>query len=170
MCSFVLLSSDTYCQYLTKPPRITFYRGTWCPFCNIALAHLQKRLADFSAKGVTLVAISPELPDTSLSESEKQGLTFPVLSDVGNNFARQLGIVWKQPDSLRSVFDKFGNSLKQRNGDESMEIPIPATILVDKKGIVRKTFIEADYMKRLDPKVALGWVDELSAKATKSDI
>lgn len=142
-------------------PRITFYRGTWCPFCNLALAHLQKHLAEFEAKGVTLVAISPELPDTSLSESEKRGLKFPVLSDAGNAYARKLGIVWKQPDSLRPVFDSFGHNLPKRNGDDSLEVPIPTTLLVDGKGVVRNAFIEADYTKRLEPAVALEWVNKL---------
>ncbi|CAM1506040.1 Fc.00g056810.m01.CDS01 [Cosmosporella sp. VM-42] len=150
-------------ELLAKGPvLITFYRGTWCPFCNIALAHLQKHLLEFSAKGVTLVAISPELPDTSLSETEKRGLTFSVLSDVGNGLARKLGIVWKQPDSLRPVFETFGHDLEKRNGDDSLEVPIPATLLVDNKGIVKKIYVEPNYTKRLDPEVALKWADELN--------
>lgn len=107
------------------------------------------------------MAISPELPDTSLSESEKRGLKFPVLSDAGNAYARKLGIVWKQPDSLRPVFDSFGHNLPKRNGDDSLEVPIPTTLLVDGKGVVRNAFIEADYTKRLEPAVALEWVNKL---------
>lgn len=143
------------------PLLITFYRGEWCPFCNIALHHLQSNLPQFEAKGVTLVAISPELPNTSLTTTEKHALKFPVLSDVGNKFARQLGIVWKQPDSLRSVFAKFGNDLSKRNGDDSLEVPVPATFLVDQKGVVRNAFVDPDYMKRLEPETALEWIDKL---------
>ncbi|TPX19038.1 uncharacterized protein E0L32_011282 [Thyridium curvatum] len=157
------LSEEVSSSDLLKkgPLLITFYRGTWCPFCNLALVHLQKHLTEFEAKGVTLVAISPELPDTSLSESEKRGLKFPVLSDAGNAYARKLGIVWKQPDSLRPVFDSFGHNLPKRNGDDSLEVPIPTTLLVDGKGVVRNAFIEADYTKRLEPAVALEWVNKL---------
>jgi len=140
---------------------ITFYRGEWCPFCNLALAALQKHLDDFKAKGVSLVAISPELPNTSLSTAEKHALKFPVLSDVGNKYAQQLGIVFQQPDALRPVFDNFGNDLKKRNGDDSFAVPIPATLLVDKNGVVRNTFVEPDYTKRLEPSTALEWVDAL---------
>lgn len=143
------------------PLLITFYRGGWCPFCNLAIAAMQKHVDEFKAKGVTLVAISPELPNQALSMTEKHALKFPVLSDVGNKFAKQLGILFPQPDILRPVFDKFGHDLKNRNGDDSFEVPLPATLLVDQKGIVRNTFIDPDYTKRLEPSVALEWIDAL---------
>jgi peroxiredoxin len=143
------------------PLLIVLYRGEWCPFCNLALLGLQKHLGDFIAKGVTVVAISPELPNQSLTTVEKNELKFQVLSDVGNQFAKKLGLVWKQPETLRPLFEQLGFDLKARNGDDSFEVPIPATLLVDSKGIVRNTYINPNYMKRLEPEVALGWVDEL---------
>jgi peroxiredoxin len=143
------------------PLLINFYRGEWCPYCNVTLQSLQKHLDDFTAKGVTLVAISPELPNTSLSTVEKHALKFPVLSDVGNKFARQLGIIFQQPESLRGVDKQFGFSIEERNGDDSLVLPVPATILVDAGGVVRRTFVEADYTKRLEPIVALEWIDAL---------
>ncbi|KAI0836888.1 AhpC-TSA-domain-containing protein [Hypoxylon sp. FL0890] len=147
---------------LSKGPLlITFYRGGWCPFCNLALHALQTKLPEIKAKGVTLVAITPELPDTSLTTAEKQGLEYPVLSDVGNKYARQLGIIFKQPDTLRPIFEKIGNDLAKFNGDDSFEVPVPATLLVDRDGIVRRTFVEPDYSKRLEPSVALEWIDSL---------
>jgi peroxiredoxin len=143
------------------PLLITFYRGEWCPFCNLALVAMQKHLDEFKAKGVTLVAISPELPNQSLSTTEKHALKFPVLSDVGNKLAKQLGILFAQPDILRPVFENLGNNLKERNGDDSFELPVPATLLVDEKGVVRNTFIDPDYTKRLEPSTALEWIDQL---------
>jgi len=143
------------------PLLITFYRGGWCPFCNIALRGLQLHLDTFKSKGVTLVAISPELPDHSLSTAEKLELAFPVLSDVGNKYAKELGILWAMPDSLRPSFKNFGHDLPTVNGDDSFAVPIPATFLVDAKGIVRNSFIDADYKKRLEPTQALEWVDAL---------
>jgi peroxiredoxin len=122
---------------------------------------LQKHLAEFSSKGVTLVAISPELPDTSLSQTEKEGLTFTVLSDVDSEFARKLGIVWKQPDTLRPVFDMFGHDLEKRNGNDSMEVPIPTTLLINKAGVVSNAYIEPDYTKRLETTIALDWIKQL---------
>ncbi|KUJ11629.1 AhpC-TSA-domain-containing protein [Mollisia scopiformis] len=143
------------------PLLITFYRGNWCPFCNLALRALQKHLEDFKAKGVTLVAITPELPDTSLSTTEKNELEFTVLSDVGNVFAKKLGITFQQPNDMRSVFDTIGINFKERNGDDSLVVPLPATLLVDKSGVVRNTFIDPDYVHRLEPTTALEWVDAL---------
>ncbi|KAI9735793.1 MAG: hypothetical protein M1834_001257 [Cirrosporium novae-zelandiae] len=143
------------------PLLITFYRGEWCPFCNLALAAMQKHLSEFKAKGVTLVAISPELPNQSLSTTEKNALKFPVLSDVGNKLAKQLGILFPQPDTLRPVFEMIGHDLKKRNGDDSFEVPVPATLLVDQTGVVRNTFVDPDYTKRLEPSVALEWINAL---------
>lgn len=143
------------------PILINFYRGEWCPYCNLVLHAMQKHFDEFKAKGVTLVAISPELPNQSLTTTEKHDLKFPVLSDVGNKFAKQLGILFVQDDSLRPIYQSFGYDLKTRNGDDSFAVPIPATLLVDQKGIVRNTFIEPDYSQRLEPSTALEWIDAL---------
>jgi peroxiredoxin len=80
---------------------------------------------------------------------------------VGNKLAKQLGILFAQPDILRPVFENLGNNLKERNGDDSFELPVPATLLVDEKGVVRNTFIDPDYTKRLEPSTALEWIDQL---------
>lgn len=143
------------------PLVITFYRGEWCPFCNIALSGLQKHLDEFKAKGVTLVAITPERPDGTLTMTEKHDLKFPVLTDLHNEYAHKLNIVWKQPETLRPVFERFDHNLPVRNGDDSFELPIPATLLVDKDGIVRNTYLNPDYIKRVEPKAVLEWIDAL---------
>lgn len=152
-------SSD---RLLEKGPMVlTFYRGEWCPFCNIALAGFQEHWDEFKAKGVTVVAITPELPSGTLSVVEKHQLRFPVLTDLHNEYARQLGIVWKQPDSLRPVFENFEHDLPSRNGDDSFELPLPATLLVDGNGLVRNVYLEPDYVKRVEPASVLKWIDSL---------
>ncbi|KAF2801557.1 AhpC-TSA-domain-containing protein [Mytilinidion resinicola] len=140
---------------------ITFYRGEWCPFCNLAIGALQAHLDEFTVKGVTLVAVSPELPNGNLSMTEKHDLKFPVLSDQGNQLARKLGIIFAMPDSLRPVFDMTGHNLKKTNGDDSFEVPLPAAFLVDGKGVVRNSYVDPDYTKRIEPTTALGWIDAL---------
>ncbi|KAF2639598.1 redoxin domain-containing protein [Massarina eburnea CBS 473.64] len=140
---------------------ITFYRGNWCPFCNLALRAFQQKLEDIHAKGVEFVAISPELPDSSLSTKEKNELKFPVLSDAGNKLARELGIVWKQPAELKPLLKQFGNDLEKQNGDDSFEVPIPATFLVGKDGVVKNVYFEPDYRKRVEPATALEWIEKL---------
>ncbi|KAL5333144.1 thioredoxin-like protein [Aspergillus crustosus] len=143
------------------PLLITFYRGSWCPYCNLALGSLQKHLTKFQEQGVALVAITPELPDYSLSLAEKHDLKFPVLTDRGNDYAKQLGLIFQMPDALRPAFEKFGHDLVEHNGDDSFSVPVPATLLVDKGGVVRNAFIDADYSKRLEPTVALEWIEKL---------
>ncbi|KAK5137753.1 hypothetical protein LTR08_007325 [Meristemomyces frigidus] len=152
---------DSTALRASGPLVITFYRGEWCPFCNIALSGFQKHLDDFKAKGVTVVALTPELPNGTLTMTEKHELQFPVLTDPHNEYARKLGIVWKQPESLRPVFDNFKHNLPKRNGDDSFELPLPATLLVDKDGIVRNLYLNPDYIKRVEPQTVLAWIDAL---------
>jgi peroxiredoxin len=84
-----------------------------------------------------------------------------VLSDVGNKLARELGIVWKQPSTMQGVMKAFGNDLEKINGNAEWELPVPATFLVDARGVVREVYFEADYRKRLEPETALEWVAKL---------
>ncbi|KAL6907232.1 thioredoxin-like protein [Trichoderma evansii] len=155
----VLVSSV---DLLAKGPLlITFYRGGWCPFCNLALRAIQQRLEDFQARGVTLVAITPEQPDASLSTTEKNELKFPVLTDDGLQLARKLNITWEQPKELVDLVNSSGADLEKRHGNDSAEMVIPTTLLVDQKGVVRNIYAEADWMKRLEPQEAMNWVDAL---------
>ena len=140
---------------------ITFYRGGWCPYCNLTLAELQKHVGEYAAKGVQFVAISPELPDISLTTTEKLDLKFLVLSDIGLAYARQLGIVFKQDEAVREPFKIAGIDLKKSNGNDTFELPVPVTLLVDQNGVVRNRFLDADFTKRLEPSTALEWIDEL---------
>jgi peroxiredoxin len=144
------------------PAVISFYRGGWCPYCNIELRGLQKTLPEIKVLGASLVAVSPQLPDNSLSTEEKNHLEFPVLSDVGNVVARRFGIVFKLPDDLLETYEAFNHGLKGINGDEgATELPIPATYVVDRSGIIRLAFIDEDYTKRLDPQTILATLREL---------
>ena len=140
---------------------IVFYRGGWCPFCNIELRTLQAHLSEFTALGVKLVAVTPELPDSSLSTAEKNGLQFEVLTDKGNVYASKLGISWKMPDYMRETFGKMGHDLIKTNGDDTFTVPVPTTILVDKKGQIRNVFVDPDYTQRLEPTTALEWAKAL---------
>jgi peroxiredoxin len=138
------------------PVVISFYRGGWCPYCNIELRGLQRALPEINRYGATLVAISPQLPDNSLSTEEKNKLTFPVLSDVGNIVASRFGIVFRLPDELLETYKAFNHELLVVNGEDgATELPIPATFVLDKSGTVQLAFVEEDYTKRLDPDTIL---------------
>jgi len=152
-------------ELLAKGPvLISFYRGGWCPYCNLALNALQDSLSAIKARGVTLVAISPELPNQSLTMQEKNELQFPVLSDVGNNLALKLGILSQQPDTVRPILEGHGVDLLARNGDDSYAVPFPASYLVDSDGMIRYAFLDPDYTHRLEPSTALGWIDEMQQR------
>jgi peroxiredoxin len=143
------------------PLLITFYRGSWCPFCNLALRAFQERNAEIKTRGVTLLAISPQNPDHSLTLQEKHSLQFSVLSDAGNKVARQFGIVFALDPDLKTVQEQFGVDIPAYNGDRTFELPVPASFLVSTDGKVLKSYVEADYMQRLDPETALAWIREL---------
>ncbi|WGF87837.1 peroxiredoxin-like family protein [Marinivivus vitaminiproducens] len=137
------------------PVVLTFYRGGWCPYCNIQLRAYQMALPEITAQGARLVAVSPQLPDASLSTAEKNALTFDVLSDVGNEAARAYGLVYALPEELRDALRSNDKALPAINGDESWELPVPATYVIARDGRVTLAFLDVDYRKRLEPEAIL---------------
>ena len=133
------------------PVVLSFYRGRWCPYCNIELQSLQAALPRIVAHEASLVAVSPQTPDESLSTSEKNELEFSVLSDLGNSVAREYGLVFTLPEPLRPIYADFGIDLRAHNGDESFELPVPATYVIDRDAKVRYAFVNADYRQRAEP-------------------
>lgn len=133
------------------PVVLSFYRGSWCPFCNLELNALQQRLPDIRNAGGRLIAISPELPDSSLSHAEKLGLEFDVLSDVGNRVARDYGLVMTIHETLRPLYLEWGLDVPAANGDDSHELPVPATYVIDSNGVIRAACVDKDYTKRMEP-------------------
>jgi peroxiredoxin len=143
------------------PVVIAFYRGVWCPYCNLELNALQKVLPDITALDASLVAISPQTPDYSLSTTEKHALGFEVLSDVGNQVARTFGLVFDLPEELRPIYAKFGIDLPAHNGDQTFELPIPATYVIDAKGRINHAFVDPDYTRRMEPDAILSVLNSL---------
>ncbi|HRW48127.1 MAG: AhpC/TSA family protein [Caldilineaceae bacterium] len=131
------------------PVVLAFYRGAWCPYCNLEVQLLQQALPDIQALGATLVAISPQTPDNSLSLAEKHGLAFPVLSDAGNAVARRFGLVFTVPEALRAVYDKLGIDIPAHNGDGSFELPVPGTYVVGRDGTIAFAYANVDYTRRV---------------------
>jgi peroxiredoxin len=147
-----------------KPLIVTFYRGGWCPYCNLELRAYQALLADIRATGGELVAISPELPDHALSTAEKNDVAYTVLSDVGGALASALGIRFTLSDAVRPFYEKAGHALPDRNGDGTWALPMPATFVVERGGRIAEAFIEPDYRKRLDPKLALAALQAIGSR------
>jgi peroxiredoxin len=125
----------TLAALLAKGPAVvTFYRGGWCPFCDLQLRAYQGALGAIHDLGAELVAISPQTPDYALSDVEKKQLTFPVLTDKGNHVAREFKLVFALSDALRKLQTHFGSVLPKFNGDDSWELPMPGTFVLDRHG------------------------------------
>lgn len=110
-----------------------------------------------------MVAISPETPDNSLSTAEKNDLKFEVLSDVGNKTANQFGLVFKLPSELHEIYLKSGINIPKFNWDDSWEIPMPGTYVIDKDGTVQYAFADADYTKRAEPAQVISKLEKISS-------
>ena len=133
------------------PVVLVFYRGAWCPYCNLQLRAFQAALEDIRADGATLVAISPQTPDKSLTLAEQAELAFPVLSDVGNAVARNYGLVFALDTDARELHSGIGIDLTAFNGDDSWELPAPAVFVVDPDGTIGFASVAGDYRWRVGP-------------------
>jgi peroxiredoxin len=132
------------------PVILSWYRGGWCPYCNIQLRHLQNYLPQFKALGATLVAISPELPDSSLNTKEKNNLAFEVLTDYNSDVARQFRIAFTLNDELIDIYNDF-HKLEDYNGVSTNELPVPATYIIGTDSIIKYAFVNTDYRERAEP-------------------
>ncbi len=133
------------------PLVVSFYRGEWCPYCNLELKALQDKLPEIEDLGASLVAISPQTPDHSKNSADQNEVSFDVLSDAGNAVARKFGLVFTLAEEIRPIYVKFGIDLPECNGTDTFELPIPATYVIGSDGRIIKAFVDANYVARLDP-------------------
>ena len=146
------------------PLVVSFYRGFWCPYCNIELEALQETLGEIRARGAALVVISPQTAANSRRSTRVRGLQFPILIDQGNHVAAQFGLRFKLPPELIELYKGFGNNLPVVNGDDSWTLPMPARFVIDSVGIVRYAAISADYSIRPDPRDLLPILDTIAQR------
>jgi peroxiredoxin len=141
--------------FASGPLVVTFYRGGWCPYCNLELRAYQSALPEITALGARLIAVSPETPDNTLSTAEKNALAFDVLSDTKGHLAEALGIRFELSPAIKALYQKFGHDLPARNGDDKWSLPMPATYVVAKGGRIALAHVDPDYRRRLDPAAVL---------------
>ena len=145
------------------PVILSFYRGQWCPFCNLELRALQRAMEDIEAAGATLVAVSPNTPDNSMTVVEKHGLSFPVLSDHDNGVARQFNLVYEMTAENIENYQEKGRDVAAMNGSDRWELPIPATYVIDGDRVIRYAFVDSNHRVRAEPaevvRIAAGLVD-----------
>ncbi|WP_326602261.1 peroxiredoxin-like family protein [Streptomyces sp. NBC_01800] len=144
------------------PVVLTFYRGAWCPYCNIALRSLQEHHAAITERGAQLIAISPQIPDESLALTEKHTLAFEVLSDIGSAVAKAYGLAFDLPDDLAAAYDKLGLDLQHVNGGHARTLPLPATYVIGIDGTIQWAFVNSDYTTRAEPTDILAALDALT--------
>ncbi len=131
---------------------LSFYRGGWCPYCNMELKALQKVLPEIEANGAQLLAISPELPDHSLTTKEKNELSFEVLSDENNQVAKDFNLVFQMPLDLQKLYrDDFNIQVDVHNGNNLYELPMAATYIIDQSGKIIYHYINEKYVERAEP-------------------
>ena len=144
------------------PVVISFYRGSWCPYCNLELNALKKHLPRFQELGASLIAVSPQTPDESLSTAEKHDLEFPVLSDDANGVASRFGLVYRVSAHVRDIYKSFGINLDRINSTGNFDLPVPGTFILDSQGIIRDLFVNADYKQRMEPARILEVLEDLA--------
>ena len=137
---------------LAKGPLIvSFYRGVWCPYCNMELQALQQALPAFRDLGANLVAISPQTPVNSRKSVRQNELDFPILSDAGNTVAAAFGLRFALPDYLVELYKGLKNDLPSFNGDPSWTLPMPGRFVIGQDGIIRYAEVNPDYTRRPEP-------------------
>ena len=151
-------------ELLAKGPVvITFYRGSWCPYCNLQLKALQSRLPEIHALGAQLVAISPQVPDGSMSENEISNMDFVVLSDQNADVAASYGVAWKVPEFLlEHMRVDRGLDLESLNNGNGSILPIPATFVLNSEGKITWRYVDVDYRTRSEPEDIINALKALS--------
>ena len=151
---------------LEKGPLVlSFYRGVWCPFCNIELKALQAALSDIQARGASLVAISQQTQANNRKSQRENGLGFPILSDKGGNLGAAFGLRWDVPEEMREVHRQLGGPLPVFNGEDSWTLPMPGRYVVGQDGVIAYAEVDPDYTRRPEPADLLPVLDRLTRRA-----
>lgn len=142
-------------QLRKGPVAVVFYRGQWCPYCDLQLRSYQEIMPQVHDLGGQIIAISPQTVEASKATAADRKLSFPVAADPGNKVARQYGLVFKMSEGMQAILKGFQIDIPSMNGDASQELPVPATFVVGRDGIIKTAFCDANYTVRLEPQALL---------------
>lgn len=148
------------------PAVLVFYRGGWCPYCNLQLRAFHRALPRIKAAGAGLVAISPQSLDRMESTAVEEELAFPLLSDLGNRVARLFGLAWRIPAEIVALYARRGIDFTALNGTAESELPLAASFVVSTEGIVRLAQVDIDFRQRAEPDDIVATLDRLRAEGT----
>lgn len=143
------------------PVVVSFYRGEWCPFCDLELRAYQKALPELKARGATLVAISPQSSSKSRATAEGRSLGFEVLSDRGNTVAKAYGIAFSMNAAEQELHKAFGADLPTINAAADWDVPVPATFVIDRSGRIAWAHVDSNYTARAEPADVIRALDAL---------
>ena len=150
---------------LVKGPLVvTFYRGVWCPYCNIELQAINEVLPEIQAYGANVVAISPQTPVNSRKSVRENRLSFPVLSDVNGETSAAFGVRFPLPGYLVDLYRRLRNDLPAFNDDPSWTLPMPARYVIGHDGFVLYSEVNPDYTRRPDPSDMFAVLETATAK------
>ncbi len=150
------------------PLIISFYRGIWCPYCNLEVRAYQRILGEIRAAGGDFVAISPQTPDNSLKTAETNAIGFEVLSDHANGVAAEFGLAYPTPEAVRRITAMFGVDIDVINGAPNSQLPVSATYVIDADRRIALASVDADFRLRLEPTDALAALKALARAAAAS--
>ncbi len=150
-----------YDQLENGPVVLVWYRGGWCPYCNLQLQHIQSKLAEIHQAGGQVIAISPELPDKTLTTKERHLLEFQLLSDTGNKVADLYKLAYTVPDYVVDHYD-LSSKLNEHNGDNENRLPLAVTYVIGRNGVVEYAFLDADYKNRATPEEIIAVLEDLN--------
>ena len=145
---------------------VNFFRGNWCPYCRQTLKALEAALPEIEAVGGQLVALTPDTGHHLADTKRGQQLSYQVLSDVDGTVGLQFGVLFRAPAAYREVLAGYGIDLAERHGNEGGFIPLPATYVVDRGGIVRYAFVNIDFTRRADPAAVVAALKHIQAEST----
>ncbi len=151
-------------EHLARGPVVlSFYRGAWCPYCNLQLRGLVKTLPHIKARGATLITVTPQTPDKSLEQVKKDGYPFEILSDLDNSVMQAYGLFFEVPGDLSDVYKRnFGLDLAEYNGKDRYVLPVPGTFVIDRRGLIRAAYANPDYRQRMEPAAILEALDRIN--------
>lgn len=147
-------------QLRNGPVVLKFYRGGWCPYCNLDLRAYQQALPDLRSAGAQMIAVSPETPDNSLTTAEKNALAYPVLSDAGGMVARAYRLAFQVTEELKAIYKSRGRDLAVWNGGD-WTLPVPGTFVIGTDRRIALAHVDADYRSRLEPAAAIAVLRQL---------
>lgn len=141
---------------------LSFFRGTWCPYCNLELISLAKINTEIKKRGARLIAVSPELYKFSEAKLKANKIDFPVYTDLGNKAADEFGLVFELPSEYREIYQALNIHLNVLNDEIKWTLPMPAIFIISKDAVITSTYINADYTQRMEPNEILEKLDLLS--------